>query len=357
MTGAIRRFLLLALLGGIPAAGAAPELRVVIKQAEPFVFLDQATPTGYSIELWQEVARAAGFRFSYQRVASIQEMIGALSSGKADVAVGALSITSEREAVMDFSHGIYDAGLGLMVRKEKGGGQWLLELLRRSRILSLAAMFSAAIFLIGNVVWFLQRRHNVAHFPHTYLKGVGEAMWWSVSVLLTGCCEDKKVHGLTARVLAVFWFLTGIIAVSFVTASLASSMTLSELSTRIHDLDDLKKGEIATVGKSQAADFLEARNLKPKLFPDIGAAIDALLKGGVRAVFYDTPMLQYQSGKRRGEGLVLLPAIYQPHQYGFGLQVRSPYRKEINKAILAVEESGRMEELRRKWFGAGEASK
>lgn len=352
----IRRLLLLGLVG-ITSAGASPELRVAVKQAEPFVFLDHAIPTGYSIELWQEVARAAGLRFVYQRVTSIQGMIGALASNNADVAVGALSITSERETVMDFSHGIYDAGLGLMVRKEKGGGTWLLELLKRSRILSILMVFSAAIFLIGNVIWFLQRHHNHAHFPGTYLRGVGEAMWWSVSVLLTGCCEDKKVHGLTARVLAVFWFLTGIVTVSFVTASLASSMTLSELSTRIHDLDNLKKGEIATVGKSQAADFLEARNLQPRLCPDIGTAIDLLLKGDVRAVFYDTPMLQYQSGKRRGEGLVLLPVIYQPHQYGFGLQVRSPYRKVINKAILEVEESGRMEELHRKWFGAGDGSR
>ena len=351
----LRGLFLVALLVG--SAAAAPELRVVIKPAEPFVFLDQAAPTGYSIELWQEVARAAGLRFTYQRVESIQEMIGALASGRADVAVGALSITSEREVVMDFSHGIYDAGLGLMVLKEKGGGQWLLELLKRSRILSVLALFSIAILLIGNVIWFLQRGHNHAHFPKTYLKGVGEAMWWSVSVLLTGCCEDKKVHGITARVLAVFWFLTGIIAVSFVTASLASSMTLSELSTRIHDLDDLKKGEIATVANSQAADFLGARNLTPRRFPDIGAAIDSLLKGEVHAVFYDTPMLQYQAGRRRGEGLVLLPVIYQPHQYGFGLQARSAYRKEINKAILEVEENGRMGELRRKWFGPGDTPK
>lgn len=350
------RVLVLLLAAWVLPAGAAPgapakELRVVVKQAEPFVFLDRTPPTGYSLELWQEVARTAGLPYALVPATSVAGMIDALASGRADVAVGALSITAERETQMDFSHGIYDSGLGLMVRSDAGGARWFLNLLQRSKIPFLAGILLLAIFINGNIIWFLQRHHDNPHFPRHYVKGVGEAMWWSISVFLNGCCENKEVTGVSARLLAVFWFFTGVTSISFITASLASSMTLSELTSRIHDLADLKGGEIATVGKSRSEEFLLSRNLRPLSEPDIASAIRDLAEGRVRAVFYDVPILRYQASHHPGERMMVLPVTYLPHQYGFGMQVRSPYRKQINQALLHLKESGRMEELRHKWFG------
>lgn len=348
-----------ALLTRADASPGLPEkeLRVVVKQAEPFVFLDRTPPTGYSIELWQEVARVAGLSFTLVPSTTVAGMIDALASNRADVAVGALSITAERETQMDFSHGIYDSGLGLMVRSDAGGARWFLNLLQRSKIPLLAGILLLAIFVNGNIIWFLQRHHDNPHFPRNYFKGVGEAMWWSISVFLNGCCENKEVTGASARFLAVIWFFTGVTSVSFVTATLASSMTLSELTSRIHDLGDLKGGEIATVGQSRAEEFLLSRNLRPVVKPDITSAIRDLGAGRVRAVFYDTPMLRYQASHHPGEKLMVLPVTYLPHQYGFGMQVRSPYRKQINQALLNLKENGRMEELRRKWFGDDSSSR
>ena len=349
--------LLLLAVAAQAAAEPGPRLRVVIKQAEPFVFADRTPPAGYSIELWDEVARLAGYGTSYTTVGSVGEMIEALNKGRADVGVGALSITAERESRIDFSHGIYDSGLGLMVRAESGGGAWIVNFLRQSKVLWLVGLLLGAIFVNANILWLIQRRHDGSHFPPTYLKGVGEAMWWSVSVFFNGCCENKELTGAAARLLAVFWFVIGVTSISYVTATLASSMTLSELKSQIHDLADLKSGQVATVGMSQAAGFLAEKHLAPVDCRDIGEAIDQLRSGKVRAVFYDLPILHYQQSLHRHDGLVVLPAVYLPHEYGFGLQPRSQHRKEINRAILTLKENGRLAELRRKWFGDAAASR
>ncbi|NBZ95863.1 MAG: hypothetical protein EBR40_05470 [Proteobacteria bacterium] len=351
--------LLLGSLCGLPshAATAPNELRVVVKQAEPFVFLDQNPPSGYSLELWQEVARTAGLTYTLVPSTSVAGMIEALASNRADVAVGALSITAERETQMDFSHGIYDSGLGLMVRADAGGARWLLNLLKRSKIPMLAGILLLAIFINGNIIWFLQRHHNNPHFPSTYFKGIGESMWWSITMFLNGCCENKEVSGVGTRLLAIVWFFTGVTSISFVTATLASSMTLSELNSKIHDLGDLKGGEIATVEKSRSEEFLLSKNLRPVTKPDIASAIRDLEEGRVRAVFYDIPILRYKASHHPGKSLVVLPVNYLPHEYGFGMQVKSPYRKQINQALLNLKENGRMEELRRKWFGEDSSSR
>ena len=47
--------------------------------------------------------------------ATVPELIDALKAGGADVGLGALSITAEREAVMDFSHPYYKSGLQILV--------------------------------------------------------------------------------------------------------------------------------------------------------------------------------------------------------------------------------------------------
>ena len=329
---------------------ATPELRIVIKEAEPFVFLNRNPPTGYSIELWEEVAKVANIPYSYIRVGSAGEMIDALTANKADVAVGALSITAARETEIDFSQGIYDSGLGLMVRSESKGSS-LIRQIAHSQIPGLALILLVAIFINANIIWFLQRQNNSEQFPENYFKGVGEAMWWSVSMFLTGGCEEKLIIGAPARIMAVVWFLIGVTSITYVTATLASSMTLSGLDSNIHDLSELRNGEVATVEKSQAATFLVEKNLRATPYPDVLKAIESLQHGKVRAVFYDIPILRYQQDLHKNDGLEVLPAVYQPHQYGFGLETKSPYRKEINRAILTLMENGRIDALRQKWFG------
>lgn len=54
------------------------------------------------MQLWEEVAERAGFETEYVLVDNVGEQLGAVASGRADAAVGAISVTEEREADVDF---------------------------------------------------------------------------------------------------------------------------------------------------------------------------------------------------------------------------------------------------------------
>lgn len=347
--------LVLCLFAGAPVqaqgtAGSEAPLRVIIKKAEPFVILTQNSPTGYSIDLWRAVADLAGIRYELSATNSVEGLISSLADKRSDVAVGALSITSEREAKIDFSHSIYNSGLGLLVRSENGGG-WLLDFLRQSKILYLAGFMVVGFLIAAHVIWILHRKKNTPYFPTGYFHGITEAMWWAGSVFLGGTCEDKKVEGWAGRFFTLVWVIVGLTFVSFLTATLTSAMTVSKINSQIRELGDLKGREIATVEKSEASGFLTSRGMTPVLCPDINSAIDVLKAGKVRAVFYDIPILRYHTSLHKGDDLIVLPMTYLPHQYGFGLEFKSPYTKRVNEAILRLKENGKMEELRRKWFG------
>ena len=51
------------------------------------------------------------------------------------------------------------------------------------------------------------------------------------------------------------------------------------------------------------------------------------------------------------EGTQIGP-MFEKQFYGIGLQQDSPLRLPINRALLALNERGFMDELQKKWFGA-----
>ena len=68
---------------------------------------------------------------------------------------------------------------------------------------------------------------------------------------------------------------------------------------------------------------------------------------------YDAPILRYDLSKRIGTRLRLVGPTFEKQFYGIGLQQESPLRLPINRALLALNERGFMDELQKKWFGSG----
>ncbi|HSI61829.1 MAG TPA: transporter substrate-binding domain-containing protein, partial [Candidatus Saccharimonadia bacterium] len=97
----------------------AEKIRVVTRDIEPFSFELEGRRVGYAMELWDQVAREAGLEYEVKTVATAQEMIDALQNKTADAGVGALSVTSKREEIIDFSQPFYESGLQVLVA---GGG-------------------------------------------------------------------------------------------------------------------------------------------------------------------------------------------------------------------------------------------
>jgi polar amino acid transport system substrate-binding protein len=179
--------LMLAVWLNLPAAAGAQidgldrqpaPLRVVITEVPPFVNLGDARVTGLSIDVWEEVAARAGVDFEYVTVENAVAQISHVADGYADVAVSALSMTPERAALVDFSVPFAQAGLQIMVRNEGSVVTSLREGLSVSlspAVLRILAAFLGLIFLVANIVWFVDRKTN-DEFPRPYLRGVWEAI-------------------------------------------------------------------------------------------------------------------------------------------------------------------------------------
>src|SRR5437764_4701908 len=150
---------------------AAPNvLRVYTKPIEPFSYKKDGADAGFSIELWDRVAKEAGLKYETTWVKTVPELIAALEAGKADVAVAAISITSEREKVIDFSQPYYESGLQILVgpSQQQSSAVTLMTTLFTWDFARLFGMLAAALLLSSHLLWWFERRGNDENFPKPY---------------------------------------------------------------------------------------------------------------------------------------------------------------------------------------------
>lgn len=80
----------------------------------PFEFQQGGEYKGIDIELMTAIAELQGFEIEFNPM-NFDDIIPALESGDLDIAIAGMSITEERQEVVDFSDPYYDAGLALAV--------------------------------------------------------------------------------------------------------------------------------------------------------------------------------------------------------------------------------------------------
>jgi glutamine transport system substrate-binding protein len=103
------------------AAGtaSAETLKVVTDPSfVPFEMMDTETGEmiGFDMEIIREVADRAGFEIDLNTM-DFNGIIPALQTGNVDIAIAGITITDEREEIVDFSDPYYDSGLRLLVRE------------------------------------------------------------------------------------------------------------------------------------------------------------------------------------------------------------------------------------------------
>jgi len=330
---------------------AAEKIRVVVKPAKPFAFEESGVLKGYSVDLWNKVAAASGLQFETRVVATVPELLEAVQNGTADVGVGAISITPDREKLMDFSHPFFKSGLQVMARsKGEAGAFSAFRALFNRNVAQVVLVLLLAVFLISHVLWFVERKINPESFPEGYVRGVWESTWWSIATLISGGCENKAPVGVAGRLVAVVWMLGGIGLTSYITATLASAMTVNTLSAEVSGLSDLRGAKVGTVAGSSAESLLAKSGYNVTGFATLDEAGRALAAGEVSGVVYDSPLLRYFISQNPSLKLGLVGPLFDLQDYGFPMALGSPLRKEINAALLGLQVDGATGKLETDWF-------
>ncbi len=329
-------------------------LTISTVERQPFTFYnDDGSVIGFSADLWDEIAKRNGWEYSWKKEDSFLAMIAAVKGNSSDAAISNISITSEREKIIDFSHAIYDSGLQIVV-PNNGGSASIFKIIWQSGAIQLIGAALIVLLIIAHLLWFFERNTKSArhdYFRDEYVGGVWDAFWWAFIIMTMGGFENEVPASKFSRALAMFWIVVSLFFVSTLTAKITTSLTIEQLTSDINSYKDLAGKKVGVGEGSSMARFLDAKNISYRKYKDFPAALAAVEAGELDATIGDAPIVKYYVANN-GKGKVMLAgSVFQSDKFGIALPTGSGLIERINTTILDIREDGTYANLQAKWFG------
>uniref|UniRef100_A0A8C6XYA9 Glutamate receptor n=1 Tax=Naja naja TaxID=35670 RepID=A0A8C6XYA9_NAJNA len=299
---------------------------------------------------------------------------------EADLAVAGLTITAEREKVIDFSKPFMTLGISILYRVHLGRkpgyfsfldpfspGVWLFMLLAYLAV-------SCVLFLVARLTpyeWYSphpcsQGRCNLLVNQYS----LGNSLWFPVGGFMQQGSTIAP-RALSTRCVSGVWWAFTLIIISSYTANLAAFLTVQRMDVPIESVDDLADQtaiEYGTIhGGSSMTFFQNSRyqtyqrmwnymySKQPSVFVKSTEEGIARVLNSNYAFLLESTMNEYY--RQRNCNLTQVGGLLDTKGYGIGMPVGSVFRDEFDLAILQLQETNRLEILKRKWWEGGQCPK
>ncbi len=312
-------------------------LKVGTKIAKPFAMKDaDGKWYGISIELWEKIAKELGIEFQWHEH-SLSSLLNGVSDTSLDVGIAAITITSDREKKLDFSHSYYSTGLSIAVPKESDNG-WenVIKGIFSFQMLKLILLLFSILTLVGTITWLMERKNNSKNFSANPIKGIASGIWLAAVTMTTVGYGDIAPKTLPGKMVILIWMFASLLLVSIIIAGVASTLATSKLEPLVSSPEDLHRARVASIQKSTSAAYLLERRIKPQYYPTILKALDAMNNDDVDAVVYDAALLKYLILQNFQKKLKLNNKLFELQSYGIAFPENSALREPVNRVMLEI---------------------
>lgn len=352
MANKIPFFILACLISVASLTAQAAPLTVAVKESPPFSYQDDDRWEGISVALWRRLAEQMGREFRLQPHNSVSAMLAAVEQGQADVAIGAITVTADRERRLDFTQPMFRAGLGIATRSEPGGWLATLRSMFSWKFASAVLALGLVLMLVGALVWLFERDKNPENFGGSAARGIGNGFWWSAVTMTTVGYGDKAPVSFAGRALGLVWMFVSVITISGFTAAIASSVTVNQLNPQVNGVADLPRVRVAAVDDTSGSDWLTEKNIPYRSYASPEKALAAVEQGEMDALLYDAPLMRYLISQRQDNALLVLPEKVREESYAFTVRNGSALREELDQTLLETLSTDEWRQLVQHYLGS-----
>ncbi|KAK4883093.1 hypothetical protein RN001_006412 [Aquatica leii] len=376
--------------------------KVLTTMTEPYGMLKNVSATltgndryeGFGIDVINELSKKLEFKYKIilqedglygtqnPRTKQWNGMLGEVRAGRVDFAITDLTITSERESAVDFTMPFMNLGISILYRKPEPAPPSLF---------TFAYPFSAevwilmaAAYILVSFTFFIMGRLCPSEWTNPYpcvddpdflinQFSFRNSLWFTVGSLMQQGSEIAPI-AISTRMAAGVWYFFILIMVSSYTANLAAFLTVEELVTPFEGVEDLAlQKEIKYGAKSIGATRNFFKDSNYSIYPVIKKYMnnhpDLMMANnddGVRkaelenyAFFMESTSIDYAI--ERHCNLTQVGGALDEKGYGIAMKKDSEYRHILSTAILELQESGKLAQLKTKWWkekrGGGKCEK
>lgn len=320
----------------------ADTLLVGYTAAPPFIVRNGETLEGINIWLWQRVSNDLGLVYKMVPM-GFSTMLDSLETGGVDISINPLTITSERNRKMLFTDSFYASNSTIAVA-DVSSFQKFVQFVKgffNQNFLKGLMVLLLIIFLFGLVGWYFERKGNEEHFRTGY-RGIWDGVWWSAVTLTTVGYGDKAPKTRMGKIAALVLMFGGLLFISGLTASIASSLTVTQLNSNADGFNEFKERPVGTIGSSSANQFLKEHFFKKiQAYDGVVLGLNALKNREIEAFMYDEPILKYRIQEDSTlYGLQILPVKFDVQFYAFGMaKHHNDLERSISQRILEIMET------------------
>jgi len=330
---------------------------IPIKYSEPFIIQREDSVNGTIVEgmiidIWEDIALKKKLDYEFIYHDNYNDAIDAVARGELDILVGPVSITPDRMEKVEFTLPVDEYEIVVASHSDATSLWSRIKPFVGIASLSSIGVLIISIFIVGNLVWLVEHKKNPESFPENYIHGVGNGMWFAMVTLTTVGYGDYAPVTKIGRLIATLWMLITLLALSSITAGLASAFTvaLSDQNPAFSDVNDLRRAKIAVVtGWSSArwagyygAEVVEAATLEEAIRLVSEQKVDGLISNRSTLVYYIQQNPDFN--------LSIANFTIANDLYGFALPKESPLTHELDAAIVQMRSSTEIEISKDKWF-------
>ncbi|XP_044590291.1 glutamate receptor ionotropic, kainate 3-like isoform X2 [Cotesia glomerata] len=365
---------------------------VLISLLDPFNMLTESAATksgndryeGFAIDIIHELSEILHFNYTLveqldkatggydEKTGKWTGMLGKIIDGEADLAITDLTITSEREKVVDFTMPFMHLGISILYKKPKKAPPSLFSFLSPFSGAVWIALFGALFFtsliafIIGRICspeW--NNPYPCVENP-TELENqwtFSNCLWFTIGSIMQQGSEVAPI-AISTRMLATAWWFFCMLMTASYTANLAAFLTVETIVRPIKSAEDLAalNGEIPYGAKKNGATykFFQGSNYSTyaTMYKYMSEHPEVLTEsndaGRDRALNEDYAFLMESSSieyiSQRYCDLTQIGGELDNKGYGIAMRKNFPYRNLLNTAVLQLQESGILSELKKKWW-------
>ena len=324
--------LILAFLAALlsdPTLATPDTIRVGIKETSEFVVNRDGKVSGDAIEKWESMY---GGDSIYTIYSTVDDLIGAVKNGEVDVAVGAITVTVDRERDVDFLFPYMQTGLSYgSLTKDT-----VLDLFYAMMPTFLKGL--AAIFIVNLMAGalFATVEHRANDDVDSTWTSMFTGFYWSSATLTTVGYGDVAAKTTLGKLISTVWMWSGLIITGMMTGLIMSAITVESS----NDVDfNVFEDRVAVV--SGSAGFHYAKKLAKEnnihIYDTIDEAMKSVNDGDTAGVIHDKVLLDNVA--KNYPDVVVSETLLTKDYYAFAVPEKWPYTEELNRRLLVSLEN------------------
>ncbi|THK33259.1 ionotropic receptor 25a [Diachasma alloeum] len=173
-------------------------------------------------------------------------LVGDLSRGETDIAIGALTMTSEREEVIDFVAPYFEQSGILIVMRKPVRETSLFKFMTVLRV-EVWLSIVGALTLTAIMIWILDKyspysaRNNKRIYPYPCREFTLKESFWFALTSFTPQGGGEAPKALSSRTLVAAYWLFVVLMLATFTANLAAFLTVERMQAQVQSLEQLAR--------------------------------------------------------------------------------------------------------------------